>query len=102
MNVAIGGHYNLTSSGKWVLHGGYATDRSPVGEQDTVFTKVHLQNVTVGLSARTKYVLGSVGVQYASGSSSPIDLRRLQSGRVFTTNFDVSNLGFVYSLALLF
>ena len=102
VNVAIGGHYNLDSSGKWVVHGGYATDRSPVGEQDTVFTKVHLQNVTFGLSARTKYLLGSIGLQYASGSSSPIELRRLQSGRVFTTNFDVSNFGFVYSLALLF
>ena len=102
VNVAIGGHYNLSSSGKWVVHGGYATDRSPVGDQDTVFTKVHLQKVTFGLSGRTKYVLGSLGLQYASGSSDPIVLRQLQSGRTFSTNFDVSNLGFVYSLALLF
>jgi long-subunit fatty acid transport protein len=102
VNVAAGGHYNLTASGKWVVHGGYATDRSPVGDQDTVFTKVHLHKVTVGLSGRTKYVLGSLGLQYASGSSNPIPLRPVQSGRQFTTNFDVSGFGAVYSLALLF
>jgi long-subunit fatty acid transport protein len=102
VNVAVGGHYDLTADGKWVVHGGYATDRSPVGDQDTLFTKVHLQKLTLGVSGRTKYFLGSLGVQYASGSSGTILLRELQNGQRFTTTFDVANLGFVYSLALLF
>ena len=102
VNIAIGGHYNLTSDGKWVIHGGYGTDRSPVGEADTEFTKVHLQKMTIGLSGRTKFFLGSLGLQYLSGSSDPVLLRQLQGGRQFTTSFEVANLGFVYSLALLF
>lgn len=102
VNIAVGGHYNLTSDGKWVLHAGYGTDRSPVGEGDTEFTKVHLQKITLGLSARTKFFLGSLGMQYLGGSSSPVLLRQLQSGQLLTTSFDVSNVGFVYSLALLF
>jgi hypothetical protein len=85
-----------------VIHGGFATDRSPTGDQDTVFTKVHLQKLTFGLSGRTKYVLGSLGLQYASGSSGAIELRQLPNGQRFTTTFDVSNFGAVYSLALLF
>ncbi len=102
MNVAVGGHYNLTADGKWVVHGGYATDRSPVGDRDTLFTRVNLQKLTLGVSGRTKYFLGSLGVQYAKGSSGTVLLRELQNGQRFSTTFDVSNLGFVYSLALLF
>jgi hypothetical protein len=102
VNVAAGGRFNLTSDGRWTVHGGYATDRSPVGDEDTVFTKVHLRKMTLGFSGRTKYFLGSFGLQYASGSSGPILLRQLQNGQRFETNFDVANLGFVYSLALLF
>jgi long-subunit fatty acid transport protein len=102
VNIAVGGHYNLTSDGKWLVHGGYGTDRSPVGEQDTLFTKIHLQKFTAGLSGRTKHVLGSLGIQYSTGSSNAVLLRQLQSGQHFTTNFDVSSLGLVYSLALLF
>jgi hypothetical protein len=102
VNIAIGGHYNLTVDGKWVLHGGYGTDRSPVGEADTEFTKVHLQKVTVGVSGRTRFFLGSLGLQYLAGSSGPVRLRQLQGGHPLTTSFKVANLGFVYSLALLF
>ena len=102
VNVAVGGHYTLTSNGTWVLHAGYATDLSPVGSEDTVFTKVNLQKITAGLSGRTKLFLGSIGVQYSMGSSDPILLSELQNGQRFTTHFDVANLGFVYSFALLF
>jgi hypothetical protein len=102
VNFAIGGHYNLAADGKWVLHGGYGTDRSPVGDADTEFTKVDLQKVTLGLSIRTKRFLGSLGMQHLSGSSAPMLLRQLQSGQQVFTSFDVASVGFVYSLALLF
>ena len=102
INIAAGGHFDLTTDRKWVIHAGYGTDRSPVGDQDTSFTKINLQKVTVGVSGRTTHALGSLGVQYATGSSAPIVIRELQNGQRFTTRFDVRNIGFVYSLALIF
>ena len=102
VNVAVGGQVNLTSSGSWKLHGGFATDRSPVGAEDTFFTKIHMQAVTVGVSGRTSLLLGSVGFRYDSGQSDELALRQFQDGEPITTRLKVSNIGIVYSLALLF
>jgi hypothetical protein len=102
VNVAVGARYALTSSGAWVLHGGYATDRSPVGDADTTFTKVHLQNVTAGISARTKWFLASAGLHYAAGRSDPILIRGAREEFNYQTDFSVSTVGIVYSLAVLF
>jgi hypothetical protein len=101
VNVAAGGHFDLTSSGAWVVHGGYGTDRSPAGDADTTFTRVHLQKITAGLSGRTSRILGSLGIQYLWGTSDPITLRQLPSGAL-STRFKITNLGAVYSLAVLF
>jgi hypothetical protein len=102
VNVAIGGAYNLRSDGAWVLHGGYATDGSPVGDRDTTFTKINLNKITGGVSGRTKYFLGSAGLQYTTGTSDTILLAPLQNGQEVTTRIKMKNLGFLYSLALLF
>ncbi len=102
INFAVGGRYNLMSDGAWKLHGGYATDGSPVGEQDTAFTKVDLTKFTVGISGRTKYFLGSAGLHYLSGTSDEITLAELRSGQQLTTRMNVKAVGFLYSLALLF
>ncbi len=102
INVAVGGRYNLNSDGAWKLHGGWARDGSPVGDQDTAFTKIDLSKITVGLSGRTKYFLGSAGIQYTSGTSDEITLARLQDGRALSTTLGVKALGFLYSVALLF
>jgi hypothetical protein len=102
VNVAIGGRYALTENGAWTLHAGYATDRSPVGDDDTTFTKVHLQSVTTGVSMRTKWLLGSLGVHYTNGQSDSLRLHRSSNGTTYDTAFTVSNLGLVYSLAVLF
>ena len=67
VNVAIGGRYQLAKARTWTLHAGYATDRSPVGDRDTAFTKVNLQHVTVGVSGRLAVFLGSMGLSYSSG-----------------------------------
>jgi hypothetical protein len=101
VNLAIGGHFNLTSDSSWVVHGGYATDRSPVGPNDTVFTKVNLQKITLGVSGRATHFLGSIGVQYFAGASDPIPLRDLPAGQV-TTTFKVNSVGLLYSLSVLF
>jgi hypothetical protein len=102
VNVAVGGQVQLTSSGSWKLHAGYATDRSPVGPNDTSFTKVHMQAVTIGVSARMSFLLGSVGVRYASGLSGDVPLRQLQDGQTLTTTLKVSTIGMVYSVSLRF
>ena len=101
-NLAVGGRYQLMRDRTWALHGGYATDRSPVGETDTAFTKVNLQHVTVGVSGRAGVFLGSVGFRYSSGRTDSLALGPMADGSVFDTTFKVSSYGLVYSLALLF
>ena len=101
-NIAVGGHVRLAEGSGWRLHGGYATDRSPVGPDDTVFTKVNLQVVTLGISGRAKSVAVSAGVRYEAGTSSPLVLQRTLDGQQLRARLSVSNLGLVYSLALLF
>jgi hypothetical protein len=102
VNLAIGGRYQLTRDRSWALHGGYATDRSPVGDADTAFSKADLQHVTIGLSGRTSIFLGSLGVRYSTGQSDPIGVGPLPDGGTFETTFKISSLSLVYSLALLF
>jgi hypothetical protein len=102
VNVAVGGHYTLTEGGAWMLHGGYATDRSPVGANDTAFTKVDLQKLTVGLSGRTSLFLGSLGLQYTNGRSGQVTLATTPDGADIATRFKVSSFGLVYSVAVLF
>jgi len=101
-NVAIGGHVRLDSNGVWRLHGGYATDRSPVGPDDTVFTKVDMQVVTLGVSGGAKSVRVSVGLRREFGTSGPVVLQRTLDGQQVSARLRVSNLGLVYSLGLLF
>ena len=102
VNLAVGGQMNLTSSGSWKLHGGYSADRSPVGPEDTFFTQIHMQAFTVGVSGRTSLLLGSIGLRYETGTSGDIPLRRYQDADPLTTRLKVSNVGIVYSVALLF
>jgi hypothetical protein len=100
-NVALGGHVNLTSGGSWIVHGGFATDRSQVGPSDTAFTKADLTRITAGLSAQTTHFLGSLGVQRVSGMSAPLSLRALPGGQL-TTTLTIRSLSLLYSLSVLF
>lgn len=101
-NIAIGGQVQLKEGGSWKVHGGYATDRSPVGTDDTLFTRVNMQVVTAGISGQAKFVLASVGIRYQAGTTEEIVLRQLQSGQQFGTKLKISNLGLVYSVAVRF
>jgi len=85
-----------------MIHGGFATDRSPVGPDDTFFTKAHMQALTVGVSGRTSLILGSVGIRYDWGTTGEIALRRLQEIPQLKTRFKLSTIGVVYSVGLLF
>jgi hypothetical protein len=102
INVAIGGQYRLNASGSWMIHGGFATDRSPVGPEDTFFTKAHMQALTVGVSGRTTLILGSVGLRYQWGTTGEVSLRRFQDSSQLKTRFKLSTIGIVYSVGLLF
>jgi hypothetical protein len=102
VNVVVGGRLNLSSNGVWRLHGGYGTDRSPVGPNDTNFTKVDLQNWTVGISGRASIILASLGLRVSTGTSDPIVLRTLTNGQPLQTTMKVTSVGLVYSVAILF
>ncbi len=69
VDLALGGQVNLTSSGSWKLHGGYATDRSPAGPDDEFFTKIDMQAFTAGVSGRAGIVLASIGIRDETGKS---------------------------------
>jgi hypothetical protein len=101
-NLAVGGQVQVTQDGAWALYGGYATDRSPVGEHDTTFTDADMQVFTAGISGKTSLVLGSVGVRYESGTTGDIMLRLMQNGQQVRTRLKISNLGLVYSIAIRF
>ncbi len=102
VNVAVGGQLKLTASGSWIIHGGFATDRSPVGPSDALFTKVNMQASTLGISARTRRLFASFGVRYEWGLSDPFSIRRLQNGELYVTRLKVRNVAFLYSLAFSF
>jgi hypothetical protein len=102
INVAIGGQYHLNENGAWMIHGGFATNRSPVGSKDTFFTKADMQALTVGVSGRTKLILGAVGLRYECGTTGEFSLRRFQDSSQLKTRFKLSTIGIVYSVGLLF
>jgi hypothetical protein len=99
VNVAVGGQFTLTASGAWRIHAGFATDRSPVGPSDTLFTKVDMQAFTLGISARTRVVFASFGMRYESGLSDAFSIRRLQNDEPYLTRLKVRNVGLLYSVA---
>jgi len=73
-----------------------------VGTDDTQFTRVDMQAVTVGISGKAKFVLGSVGIRYQAGTTDEIVLRHLQGAQPLRTKLKISNLGLVYSVAVRF
>jgi hypothetical protein len=98
----VGGQLNLVSGGRLRLHGGFATDRSPVGPNDTLFTKVNMGVWTVGASFRTSFILGSAGIRFASGTTAEIALPGLPGGEGTHSELYVSSIGPVHSVAVLF
>lgn len=104
VNVAIGGRYALTANGALVLHGGFAADRSPVGDEDTVFGVHESASAQSHRGSQPAHEMAARlnGVHYATGRSNPLTLRRAADGFVYATEFSVSTVGIVYSLAVLF
>jgi hypothetical protein len=101
-NVAAGGRLVLTSNGVWRLHYGVGTDRSPVADDDQMFTKVNLFNWSIGVSGTKGPLQFAAGVNYRSGTSDNVTVRNLQNGQPVTTTIDVRTVGLIYSLSYKF
>lgn len=102
VNVSAGGHVAFRSGSPWRLHFGVATDRSPVGSADQVFTRVNLRGGTLGLSGTKGGFQFTVGVNYKSGSSDEVALRSLPGIDATQTTIRIRTLGLIYSLAFKF
>ncbi len=102
LNVSLGGHVNLDARGIWKLHAGFATDQSPVGEEDTVFKRINLTSATIGVSGGAVHIFGSLGVTYQFGTSGDERLLDLAGGTLAVTSFKVSNFGILYSVSYAF
>ena len=101
-NVAVGGHLLLNSNGVWRLHYGAATDFSPVGGEDKVFTRLDRFGWSVGVSGTKGPLQFTVGVNYRSGTSDDVLIRNLQNGEQVNSTIAVQTLGLIYSLSYKF
>jgi len=102
VNVAVGGHLLLSDNGVWRLHFGAATDRSGVGPEDELFTKIHLSVWTLGVSGTKNKLQFTAGVNYRSGSSGNITLGELQNGTLVRSGIGVRTIGIIYSVSYRF
>jgi hypothetical protein len=102
VNVSAGGQFRLFEDRDLRLHLGIGSNRSPVGDADTIFNAVDLLTWTIGASGSLGKFQYAVGFNSQSGTSDAITLRNLLNGRVVETPMDVSLGGFIYSLAYQF
>ncbi len=97
VNVALGGSYALTESKVWVLHFGFGTDFSPVGDEDEYFSKVDLYGATAGISGTVGGLTAALGVNYQFGSANDVPL-----ADILDSDIDISSIAIIYSLAYRF
>jgi hypothetical protein len=102
VNVSAGGHLRLTADGRWRVHFGIATDRSPVGPAEQVFTRVNLYGGTLGISGTKGAFQFTFGANYRSGSSSDFAVRPLPGIGVIPPGLRVETLGLIYAISYKF
>ena len=101
-NVGTGGNLQLFESRTLRVHGGVATNRSPVTDADQIFNKVNLLSWTLGVSGTFGKFIFAAGVNHKSGSEDSVPLHNLLNGQAVLTRIDVSTTGLIYSLAYQF
>jgi hypothetical protein len=101
-NVSLGGRVALDEKQVWKLHAGFATDRSPVGDSDTFFSRVDLYAATVGITGEAFHIGGSLGVTYQFGRSDERTVPILGGGQVTLSKYTISNFGILYSASYRF
>ena len=98
VNVAVGGHVFLTDTGTWRLHFGAGTDRSGVGPDDQVFTKIHFGVWSVGVSGRKGRLQFTAGLNYRSGTADDVVIGQLESGTLVQSGIHVRSVGIIYAV----
>ena len=78
------------------------SDLSPVAPDDKVFDRVNLLVWTLGLSGQAGRLSYSAGINYRAGTTDPVTVRNLLSGRTVDTTIDIRTIGMIYSLAYQF
>jgi hypothetical protein len=101
VNGAVGGHVRLFRDRDIRVHGGLAMDRSPVEEDDSIFTRIDLLSWTIGASGRFARFQFALGINRRSGTADDV-LVELIGGRTVRTPLEVRTTGFIYSLAYQF
>jgi hypothetical protein len=102
VNVSAGGHVRLTADGRWRVHYGIQTDRSPVGENEQVFTRIDLNSASLGISGTKGGFQFTLGATYRAGSSSDFQVRPLPGVGTLPPGLRVETLGLIYAIAYKF
>ncbi len=102
VDVRVGGYYLLSEPAKLKLHGGFATNNSPVGEDDEVFQKANLLRFTGGVSAEKGRFIFAAGLDYQAGTTPLYDVYTAQNGQVIKTTVNADGFSLVYSFGLRF
>ncbi len=102
VDVRVGGRILLSEAGKLTLHGGVATNNSPVGEDDEVFQEANLLRFTVGMSGEKGRFFFAGGFDYQAGTTPLYDVYTAQNGQVIKTTVNVDGFAMVYSFGLRF
>ncbi len=101
-NVGVGGHVVLTDSGVWRLHFGAGSDRSGVGPDDELFTKINFGTFTVGLSGTKDRLQFTAGLNYRAGSAKDVVLGQLDTATLVRSGIEVRTFGIIYALSYRF
>jgi hypothetical protein len=102
VNVSAGGHFVPFKGRAMRIHAGVASNRSPVGDADTIFNKAHLTSWTLGVSGSFAKFQFAAGVNHKGGTVADLTLRNLLDGQVVRTSIDVRTTGFIYSISYQF
>jgi hypothetical protein len=102
VDFRVGGRYALSEKGKLTLHGGFATNNSPVGDEDEVFQKANLLRFTIGMSGEKGRFIFAGGLDYQAGTTPLYDVYTAQNGQVIKTTVNVDGFSLVYSFGLRF
>jgi hypothetical protein len=96
-NYSLGGHVQPFESLPVTLHGGVATDYTPVGPEDQVFDEVSFLVWTVGVSGTVGKLSFALGANYRKGTSDNVVLRNLLNEPI-QTSISIRTTGLTYSI----
>jgi hypothetical protein len=102
VNVAVGGHVRPVRGRELRVHGGFATNRSPVGNIDQVFNKANFASWTLGVSGTVAKLQFAGGFNGRVGTARDVIVRNRLNGEPLRTNVDVRTIAFIYSIAYQF